>query len=41
VLVQRSRPGELERDVLTEVLTEAWASKSPKKLLAEYLGPRD
>jgi hypothetical protein len=41
VLVQQSRLDELERDVLAEVLTEAWASKAPKKLVAGYFGARD
>jgi hypothetical protein len=36
VLVQQSRLGELHRDRLEEVLIEAWASKAPKKLVAEY-----
>ena len=36
VLVQRSRLGELERSELVEVITEAWASKAPKRLVAEY-----
>lgn len=36
VLVQRSRLGELEYAELVEVITEAWASKAPKKLVREY-----
>lgn len=38
VLVQQSRLGEIERDRLVEVVTEAWAAKAPAKLVAEYLG---
>jgi hypothetical protein len=36
VLVQESRLGEIERDELVEVLTEAWACKAPKRLVREY-----
>ena len=36
VLVQQSRLCEIERDFLTEILTEAWASKAPKALVKEY-----
>ena len=36
VLVQQSRLGELDRERLVEVLTEAWACKAPKQLVAEY-----
>ena len=38
VLVQESRLGELSRDELEEVITEAWAAKAPKKLVREHLG---
>lgn len=38
VLVQLSRLGEISRDELAEVITEAWAAKAPKKLVQEYLG---
>lgn len=38
VLIQLSRLGELERDELVEVITDAWASKAPKRLLREYFG---
>jgi hypothetical protein len=36
VLVQQSRLGELDRDELAEVITEAWVAKAPKKLVREY-----
>ena len=36
VLVQQSRLGEVERDELTEIITEAWASRAPKRLAREY-----
>jgi hypothetical protein len=38
VLVQQSRLGELTRDELAEVITEAWASKAPKTLVRQHLG---
>ena len=38
VLVQQSRLGELTRQELVEVITEAWAAKAPKKLAREYFG---
>ncbi|MEI2778989.1 MAG: MmcQ/YjbR family DNA-binding protein [Tetrasphaera sp.] len=38
VLVQTSRLGELDRDELTEVITEAWAAKAPKRMVAEHFG---
>jgi hypothetical protein len=38
VLVQQSRLGEIGRDELEEILTEAWAAKAPKKLVREHLG---
>lgn len=38
VLVQLSRLGEIERDELVEVITDAWASKAPKRLLRTYFG---
>ena len=43
VLVQESRLGELDRDELVEVITEAWAAKAPKRLVREHLagGPDD
>jgi hypothetical protein len=40
VLVQQSRLGELDRDELAEIITDAWATKAPKRLVAEHLeGP--
>lgn len=36
VLVQQSRLGEISRDELAEVITEAWAHRAPKKLVAAY-----
>lgn len=41
VLVQESRLGELDREVLAEILIEAWACKAPKKLVAEYFAARE
>jgi hypothetical protein len=38
VLVQQSRLGELSRQELEEIITDAWASKAPKKLVKEHLG---
>ena len=38
VLVQQSRLGEIEREELAEVITDAWASRAPKSLAREYLG---
>ena len=40
VLVQQSRLGEIERERLAEIVTEAWAAKAPAKLVAEYFGSR-
>ena len=37
VLVQQSRLGELTRDELTEVITEAWLATAPKKLVSAFL----
>ena len=37
VLVQQSRLGELGRDELAEIITEAWAARAPKKLVKEHL----
>ncbi|HEY7857852.1 MAG TPA: MmcQ/YjbR family DNA-binding protein [Candidatus Nanopelagicales bacterium] len=36
VLVQESRLGELGRDELAEVITEAWAAKAPKRVVKEF-----
>lgn len=38
VLVQQSRLGELTRDELAEIITEAWACKAPKKLVRQHFG---
>ena len=38
VLVQQSRLGEITRQELEEVITDAWAAKAPKKLVNEHLG---
>jgi hypothetical protein len=38
VLVQLSRLAELERDELAEIISDAWATKAPKKLVREHLG---
>ena len=37
VLVQQSRLGEITRDELAEVITEAWIATAPKKLVKELL----
>ena len=38
VLVQQSRLGELSREELAEVITDAWLAVAPKKLVREFLG---
>ena len=38
VLVQQSRLGEISRDELAEVITEAWAAKATRKLVREFFG---
>jgi len=38
VLVQHSRVGELDRDDLAAIITDAWATRAPKKLVREHLG---
>lgn len=38
VLVRLSRLGEIGRDELVEIITDAWAARAPKKLVREYLG---
>ena len=38
MLVQQSRLGEIGRDELEEIITDAWAAKAPKKLVREHLG---
>lgn len=37
VLVQQSRLGEIDRDELAEIITDAWATKAPKRLVQEHL----
>ena len=37
VLVQQSRLGEISRDELVEVITDAWAHRAPKRLVREHL----
>ncbi len=39
VLVSQARLGEITRDELTEVLTDAWATCAPAKLVRAHLGP--
>ncbi|MBA3780993.1 MAG: MmcQ/YjbR family DNA-binding protein [Nocardioides sp.] len=36
VLVRQSRLGEITRDELAEIITDAWAHRAPKKLVAQY-----
>jgi hypothetical protein len=36
--VQLSRLGELSREELAEVITDAWLAVAPKKLAREFLG---
>jgi len=36
VLVQASRLGEITRDELAEVITDAWAKRAPSRLVREY-----
>ena len=38
VLVQQSRLGELTRDELAEIITDAWAHRAPKKLVKQHFG---
>lgn len=38
VLVQLSRLGEIDRDELVEVITEAWAHRAPRTVVAEHFG---
>jgi hypothetical protein len=38
VLVQQSRLGEISRQELVEVITDAWAAKAPRTLVREHLG---
>ncbi len=36
VLVQQSRLGEITRDELAEIITEAWAARAPKRLVKAH-----
>ena len=38
VLVQQSRLGEVDRDELAEIITDAWAARAPKTLVREHRG---
>jgi hypothetical protein len=38
VLVQQSRLGEVDRDELVEIITDAWAARAPRRLVREHLG---
>ena len=38
VLVQQSRLGEITREELREVITEAWRATAPAKLVGEFTG---
>ena len=38
VLVQQSRPGELDIDELREIIVDAWANRAPKRLAKEFFG---
>ncbi|MCD6640910.1 MAG: MmcQ/YjbR family DNA-binding protein [Nocardioides sp.] len=38
VLVQLSRLGEMTREELAEVITDAWAHRAPRRLVREVLG---
>lgn len=37
VLVQQSRLGEIEREELAEIITDAWAAKAPRSLSRKHL----
>lgn len=41
VLVQQSRLGEIEREQLVEIITEAWATKAPVRLVREFFAKRN
>lgn len=38
VLVQESRLGEIDRDELAEIITDAWAAKAPATLRKKFFG---
>jgi hypothetical protein len=37
VLVQQSRLGEIDRDELAEIITDAWAARAPRTLAKKFL----
>ena len=37
MLVQQSRLGEVSRDELAEIITDAWLTKAPKALAKSFL----
>jgi hypothetical protein len=39
VLVQQSRLGEIDREELAEIITDAWLTKAPKSLAKAFLAP--
>ena len=41
VLVQQSRLGEVDYDELVEIITDAWATRAPKRLAKAYFAERD
>ena len=41
VLVQQSRLGEMDREELAEIITDAWLTKAPKSLAKTFLEGRD
>ena len=41
VLVRQSRLGEIEREELAEIITDAWLTKAPKSLARAFLAGRD
>ncbi len=41
VLVQQSRLGEVSRDELAEILTDAWLTKAPRSLAKAFLAAAD
>ncbi len=41
VLVRQSRLGEIEREELAEIITDAWLTRAPKSLARAFLAGRD
>jgi hypothetical protein len=41
VLVQQSRLGEMSRDELAEIITDAWLTKAPKSMAKAFLAAAD